>query len=166
MHIIRVVIVTVALSQVLHILPAQGRDLQSVARTSNVPRWALEAFDAQFRAQYAWYDRVNPFYQRGDFDGDGQADVALLIRHRATGKIGIAFVHRATRAVHIVGAGTPFGSGGDDFSWLGVWRVEDGRVLVELPRFRGEVLYVETPEAAGALIYWDGAKYQWVQRGE
>jgi hypothetical protein len=44
--------------------------------------------------------------------------------------------------------------------------VEDGRVLVEVLGFRGEVLYVETPEAAGALIYWDGAKYQWVQRGE
>ena len=135
-------------------------------RAWNVPRWATEALGTQFQAQYEWYDRVNPFYQRGDFDGDGQVDVALLIRQRATQKVGIVFVHRATGAVHIVGAGTPLGNGGDDFTWLGVWRVEDGHELREVPHFRGEVLYVEKPESAGGLIYWDGRQYQWVQRGD
>jgi hypothetical protein len=166
MHVIRAVITAAALAQLLRPLPAQGRDPLAVYRDWNVPRWALGALDAQFRAQYEWYDRVNPFYQRGDFDGDGQVDLALLIRHKTTRKVGIAFVHRASRAVHVVGAGTPLGNGGDDFGWLGVWRVDDGSALREVPGFRGEVLYVEKPESAGGLIYWDGTRYQWVQRGD
>ncbi|MGE5230171.1 MAG: hypothetical protein ACM3NS_00420 [Deltaproteobacteria bacterium] len=109
---------------------------------------------------------MNPFFQRGDFDGDGRPDLAFLVRQKATGKIGIAFVHRATLSVHVVGAGAALGSGGDDFRWLSVWRVEEGAVLLEVPDFRGEVLYLQTPEAAGALIYWDGTKYEWTPRGE
>ncbi len=166
MIIIRAVIALAALTQLPSFLPGQARDPLAPYRTSNLPRWALEVLGAQFQAQYQWYDRVNPFFQRGDFDGDGQSDIAILVRHRATGKVGIAFVHRATRAVHVVGAGTPLGNGGDDFTWLGVWHVEDAGTLKEVPGFRGEVLYVEKPESAGGLIYWDGTRYQWVQRGD
>lgn len=146
--------------------PFEAQAQAADALTLNVPHWALEVLDASFWTQYAWSGRVNPFFQRGDFDGDGQPDLALLVRQKASGKIGIVFVHRATHAVHVVGAGTPFGSGGDDFQWLKVWSVEEGTVLVEVPGHRGEVLYVETPEAAGAVIYWDGTQYQWTQRGE
>ena len=147
-------------------LSAQSIDPLATYRDWNVPRWALEALGGQFRAQYEWYDLVNPFYQRGDFDGDRQVDLALIIRHRPTGKVGIAVVHRATRVVHIVGAGTPLGNGGDNFTWLGAWRVEDGLALNEIQDFRAEVLQVEKPESAGGLIYWDGKKHQWVQRGD
>ena len=83
-----------------------------------------------------------------------------------SGKVGIGFIHRTTKAVHVVGAGIPFGNGGDDFTWLGVWRVEDGLALMEVQDFRAEVLYVEKPESASGLIYWDGKRYQWVQRGD
>src|SRR2546430_5566459 len=33
-----------------------------------------------------------------------------------------AIIHAADSSVHIIGAGTPFGNGGDDFRW--VWRTE------------------------------------------
>lgn len=163
---IRVAMATAFLTQLPHALAAQGRDPLTVSGEWNVPRWVLGSLSPQFRAHFELYDRMNPFFQRGDFDGDGQTDIALLIRQRATGKIGIAFVHRGTHTIQIVGAGTRLGNGGDDFSWLEIWRVEDGRVLREIPGFRGEVLYVEKPEAAGGLIYWDGSHYQWVQRGD
>jgi hypothetical protein len=166
MHIVPALIVIIALTQVPTTLQAQSRDPLAEYRDWNVPSWVLEALGAQFRTQYEWYDFVNPFYQGGDFDGDGRADLALLIRHKATGRVGIAFVHRTTRAVHIVGAGTPLGNGGDNFTWLGAWHVEDGSELKEVPGFRAEVLYVEKPESASGLIYWDGCKYQWVQRGD
>src|SRR5438552_4607757 len=143
MRAIRALIAIVVITQLPASLPGQAGDAFSAYRVRNVPPWALKALGAQFQTQYEWYDRVNPFYQRGDFDGDGQTDVALLIRHKVTRKVGIAFVHRATGVVHIVGAGTPLGNGVDDFTWLGVWRVEGGRALREVPGFRGEVLYVE-----------------------
>src|SRR5881396_2810676 len=136
MRAIRALIAIVVITQLPASLPGQAGDAFSAYRVRNVPPWALKALGAQFQAQYQWYDRVNPFYQRGDFDGDGQVDVAVLVRHKVTGKVGIAFVHRGTRAVHVVGAGTPLGNGGDDFTWLGVWHVEDPSALREVPGFR------------------------------
>jgi hypothetical protein len=70
-------------------------------------------------------------------------------------------------AAHLLGAGTEIGNGGDDFGWLGVWRVEapprfknDG---VPIPRYLGEVLYVEKPESASGWIGWNGRAYVWYQ---
>ena len=140
---------------------------QTVYKTSSLPNWAGETLRAPaFSDKYDLHYGLNPYYLRGDFDGDGAADVAVLIRQRATQKTGIAFVHSASRRLHIVGAGSGLGNGGDDFSWLGAWRVESGAALKEVPRFRAEVLFVEKPEAAGALLYWNGKRYQWVQRGD
>jgi hypothetical protein len=166
MRVFRTLIAVAALTQLPSSSLGQARDPLAVYRVRNVPPWALEALGAQFQTQYEWYDRVNPFYQRGDFDGDGQTDVALLIRHKITRKVGIVFVHKATRAVHIVGAGTALGNGGDDFAWLGAWHVEEGPPLERISGFHGEVLYVEKPESAGGLIYWDGHNYQWIQWGD
>jgi hypothetical protein len=36
---------------------------------------------------------VNPFYLRGDFNDDGEVDVAVLVKQRSTGKVGIAIIH-------------------------------------------------------------------------
>src|SRR5256885_5598135 len=166
MRIMRAVLTIAVITQLPSSLLGQARDALAAYRVRNVPPWALKALGAQFQAQYEWYDRVNPFYQRGDFDGDGRADVAILIRHKGTRKVGIAFVHQATGAVHIVGAGTLLGNGGDDFAWLGAWRLEEGPALTRIPGLHGEVLYVEKPESAGGAhllggqtrprVHWGG----------
>ena len=51
----------------------------------------------------------------GDLNGDGEVDVAVLVKERETGKIGIAIVHGPSRRVTILGAGVGIGNGGDDF---------------------------------------------------
>src|SRR5947208_16834787 len=122
MLVIRAAITLAVLAHLPSGAAAQVRDPLAAYRGSNLPRWALEVLGAQFQAQYQWYDRVNPFYQRGDFDGDGQVDVAVLVRHKVTGKVGIAFVHRGTRAVHVVGAA----QGGPRVSRRGSLRGETG----------------------------------------
>jgi hypothetical protein len=61
---------------------------------------------------------VNPFYLRGDFDGDGKIDLAVLVDQRSTGKSGIAIIHGVRSKVTILGAGVGIGSGGDDFEWM------------------------------------------------
>jgi hypothetical protein len=115
---------------------------------------------------------LNPFYQRGDFDGDGRADYAVLVQQPSSGKRGIALVHRRNQSVHVVGAGNAMGNGGDDFSWMGAWRVFD-RGPVERgvgegapPRLRGDALLVEKTESASAIIWWDGGRYRWYQQGD
>jgi hypothetical protein len=115
---------------------------------------------------------MNPFYLRGDFNGDGKIDVAVLVKQRSTGKSGIAIVHGGTSKVTILGAGTDIGNGGDDFEWMDTWqiysktRVASGGDGKNVPHLRGDALLVGKSEAASALIYWNGRRYVWLQQGD
>jgi hypothetical protein len=115
--------------------------------------------------------RVNPFYLRGDFIGDGKADIAVLVKQRSTGKLGIAIINGATDKVTIVGAGNAIGNGGDDFEWMDTWQVySKGRAIHDaegsVPHLRGDALLVGKSEAASALIYWNGKRCVWFQQGD
>ena len=101
---------------------------------------------------------MKPFFHVGDFNGDGESDVALLIKEKTTGKVGIAILEAKTKEFKIFGAGKSFGNGGDDFDWMDAWSI----------RHSGKVdrLYVAKSEAASAVIYWDGSKYKWQQEGD
>jgi len=112
---------------------------------------------------------ANPFYLRGNFDGTGPLDLAVLVVEKATKKRGVLVVHRPTMNAYLVGAGTAVGNGGDDFTWLGYWRVEAPPRSPSIaggpsiPRFVSEVLYVVKPESASAWIGWNGRQYLWYQ---
>lgn len=112
--------------------------------------------------------RVKPFYQRGDFNGDGKIDMAVLVKQRSSGKLGIAIIHGVTNKITILGAGTAIGNGGDDFDWMDSWesyskdRVASGSV----PKLHGDALLVSKSEAASGLIYWNGKRYVWLQQGD
>jgi hypothetical protein len=116
--------------------------------------------------------RINPFYLRGDFNGDGKIDVAVLVKQRSTGKLGIAIVHGATDKVTLLGAGTAIGNGGDDFEWMDTWQVYSKSFVNKQPveksgqHLRGDALLVSKREAASALIYWNGKNYVWLQQGD
>ena len=116
--------------------------------------------------------RLNPFYLRGDFNGDGKIDVAVLVKRRSTGKIGIAIIDGVTSKVTILGAGTAIGNGGDDFDWMDTWqiysktRVASRDDVTNVPHLRGDALLVGRSEAASALIYWNGKRYAWLQQGD
>jgi hypothetical protein len=72
----------------------------------------------------------------------------------------------------ILGAGSPLGSHGDDFSWMDVWSVysrgtvERGAVEEAPPRLRGDALLVEKSESASAILYWNGKTFRWYQQGD
>jgi len=121
--------------------------------------------------EYELSFRVNPFYLRGDFIGDGKADIAVLVKQRSTGKLGIAIINGATDKVTVVGAGNAIGNGGDDFEWMDTWQVySKARAIHEadrsVPHLRGDALLVGKSEAASALIYWNGKRYVWLQQGD
>lgn len=112
---------------------------------------------------------MNPFYLRGDFNGDGKIDVAVLVKQRSTGKVGIAIINGASDKIIILGAGTAIGNGGDDFEWMDSWeiyskdRMANGTSVTKL---RGDAVLVRKSEAASALIYWNGKRYVWLQEGD
>ena len=124
------------------------------------------------RKKYELSFRMNPSYLEGDFNGDGKMDVAVLVKERPTGKIGIAIVHGAAGKVTILGAGIGIGNGGDDFEWMDSWKVYSKTAAAHsaaetsVPNLRGDALLVEKSEAASALIYWNGKKYVWSQQGD
>ena len=113
---------------------------------------------------------MNPFYLRGDFNGDGKPDIAVLVGNKRSSKFGIAICHGGKNEVFLVGAGTDFGNGGDDFSWIDVWQVYPKPPAAASARAQakltGEGVLVEKSESGGGLIYWDGKSYKWQQHGD
>jgi hypothetical protein len=133
----------------------------------SLPKIARSALGAaENRERYDLFLDLNPYYQRGRFDGDSISDVAVQIIEKASGKRGIMIIHGGDSSVRVLGAGTAFGNGGDDFSWLWVWRVESHELRRDVNPLGIEMLYVEKPESAGGVIWWDGSQYVWTQHGD
>jgi hypothetical protein len=143
---------------------------QPLPLESQLPAWATKPWAAASAAsRVELFAAVNPFYQRGDFDGDGRADLAILVRDRASGKIGILVLHRSGRPA-LLGAGRNFGNGGDDFAWIDQWSVDDGGKDVRRndpsPRRAPDALWVAKEGSASALIRYRNGKYVWQQQGD
>jgi hypothetical protein len=144
--------------------PAHPHDIPEMIEKAIVQGPLAKDYDVSFR--------VNPFYLRGDFDGDRKIDVAVLVKQRSTGKLGIAVIHSGKDKVIILGAGISIGNGGDDFEWMDSWqvypkdRVVPGAGEAIVPRPHGEALLVGKSEAASALIYWNAKRYVWFQQGD
>ena len=142
----------------------QPHDIPEVIERAIANSSLVQKYDLSFR--------VKPFYFRGDFDGDGKIDVAVLVKQRSTGKVGIAIIDGATNNVTILGAGVSIGNGGDDFEWMDSWQVyakERARHAAGetgVPHLRGDALLVSKSEAGSALIYWNRKRYVWLQQGD
>ncbi|HEX4697293.1 MAG TPA: hypothetical protein VH254_06435 [Candidatus Udaeobacter sp.] len=139
----------------------------------DIPQWVVQLFSAKkLDTKYDFAFALNPSYLSADFNGDGKIDVAVLVKQRATGKLGIAVIHAVVNNVVILGAGTPIGNGGDDFAWMDSWQVYSKKRAADRegemsgPRLRGDALLVSKSEAASALIYWNGKRYVWLQQGD
>lgn len=108
--------------------------------------------------------RMNPFYLRGDFDGDGRPDFAVLVRNDVSGKQGFTFC-LSTRPKNpiLVGAGTAVAMEGgravDHFPLIDVWGV------AVLRGSRREALYLEKAEAGSGYFSWNGRGIVWTQLG-
>jgi hypothetical protein len=133
----------------------------------NIPQWAAPTVrNILTQRGLGLFLEVNPFYLQGDFDGDGELDVAIQVKGGAGHKRGVLIIHHHTLSAFVLGAGQRFGNGGDDFSWLWQWSVNDKAALAE-PRARGRhVLYVGKGDSAGGMIWWDGVRYRWTQWGD
>lgn len=139
----------------------------------NVPTWVHRAFGEQgLKDKYAFSFELNPCYLRGDFSGDGEPDIAILVKEISSGKLGAVVLHFGSKDLFVLGAGESIGNGGDDFKWMTNWtvkrkgKVNQGMDSPPPPQLIGEALHVEKAESASAIIYWDGSKYTWYQQGD
>ncbi len=154
-----------------HVAFAQGR--QNPPQSTNVPESVTRLFKTTgLDRQYEFSSHLKPSYLSGDFDGDGKPDIAILVKQKNSGKIGIAVCHSSTNKVLFIGAGTEVGNGGDNFDWMDIWNVTPkataarkvGKTTAAL--LKGDALHVEKSESASALIYWSGRRYVWRQQGD
>jgi hypothetical protein len=157
----------------LAVAARQDRQVDDQTRDSLIYiRWNLPPLAhavlrrASYAQRYDLYIGLNPYYQRGLFDHDSIPDLAVRIIEKSTGKIGILIIHARDSSAHILGAGIPFGNGGDDFRWASIWRVEPRSARPDIATVGGELLYVEKPESAGGMIWWNGTTYVWTQHGD
>ena len=139
----------------------------------NCPSWVIDLVEEKnFDKKYKFISRMNPFYLRGDFNGDQKPDIAIFIEEIATKKQGIAIFHYGFKSIHIAGAGNKIRVGGDDFSWMDIWNVlrkgpiERGVEEGAPPTLKGEALYVGKSESSSAIIFWTGKKYEWYHQGD
>jgi hypothetical protein len=117
---------------------------------------------------------VNPFYLRGDFDGDHTPDYAVSVRGPRSKTSGILFcMAKGTRL--LIGADQPktasFLREARDNFMAPNWEVLSKSDQAELSRFTSKVPH-PMPKAAGdavgliwedgiAVIYWDGKRFRW-----
>jgi hypothetical protein len=150
--------------------PASSRTPSATAPPNEIPESVTRAIaNGSLAKEYEVSLQVSPFFLRGDFNGDGKIDVAVLVKQRSTGKRGIAVIHGGTDKVTILGAGTIIGNGGDDLDWMDNWQVKSKSETTNRtsgPKLRGDALFVSKSEAASALIYWKGKRYVWSQQGD
>jgi hypothetical protein len=147
-----------------------GEDHREGVQRQNVPTWVVQLFSAKkLDGQSDFVFTLNPFHLRGDFNGDDKPDVAILVRNKESGKLGIAICHGGKNEIFLVGAGTAIGNCGDDFSWMDVWQIHpkpSGEKGCAPAKLIGEALQVEKSESGGGLICWDGKKYVRQQQGD
>lgn len=135
-------------------------------------RASLPAWSANRIAQMERQKRLSvsgdssPRYLEADLDGDRRVDLAVPVRSKRSGKTGIAILMRNRDGAIVLGAGSDFGNGGDDFSWMDEWSVHSISGHEGRPKLRGDALLVAKREAASALVYWDGKSFRWYQLGD
>ena len=138
---------------------------------ADIPESVIKVFKSSgLDRLYAFSSHLKPSYLSGDFDGDGKPDVAVLVKQKKSGKIGIAVCHSSNDKVLLIGAGTEVGNGGDNFDWMDTWsvtpRAAAKRKVGRAALLKGDALHVEKSESASALIYWNGRRYVWYQVGD
>lgn len=139
-----------------------GAGQQPPVDLENVPLSVLKCLEVT-RDTLDVNRRINPFYLRGDFNGDGRQDFVVWVQDRNSKKEGFAFCFSGGAKPQLVGAGNPIalegGILGDDFSELDNWGVAEG--WSTKPKRDG--VYVAKAEAGSAVLIWNGRKIVWQQ---
>ncbi len=153
----------------------EDKEYKTFVFESNLPdEIAVFYQQDKIKSIYSLWTDLNPFYLRGDFDGDKKQDYAISITDKQTDKKGILIYHTGTKTHYIIGAGNPLsnGNGGDDYSWMDAWIVYVEKDVVpgvgetEKITLKGEAILASKLESASGLIYWTGKEYKWYQQGD
>lgn len=140
---------------------------QATVSEYNVPK-SVDKCIKSIGATYNISGRINPFYLRGDFDGDGKPDYVVLIKSK--NQNGVAICRSGSQVAVVLGAGIEFHKMKD--LRFDAWQVyskspvEQGVGEGRPPRLLGEAILLTWEDSASALIYWNGRRFGWYQQGD
>jgi len=158
-------IFVVLLIWLVPVLSAQQQDSVS---EYNVPSEVSNCMKA-LGSDYIISGKINPFYLRGDFTGDGKPDFAVLVRNGD--QQGIMVCRGPGLKPTLLGAGTAFHAMKNlNFN---AWQVHPKTRPVERgveegkpPALLGDAILIEWEESASAILYWNGKRFIWYQQGD
>jgi hypothetical protein len=117
--------------------------------------------------------QVNPFYLRGDFDGDSRPDYAIAVKGLKSGKMRV-LVCTAAKGTFVLGreeSGQAFSSMPADNFFAPNWMVYTRAEVRELTSYtsnvpapilglRGEAIAMVWEDGI-SMIHWDGQRFRW-----
>ena len=120
-----------------------------------------------------------PTFFIDDFSGDGITDKAFFVNNKLQNKKGVLFLFGEKDMSYLIGAGSDFYSGGDDFKWADKWEVFVDTITYETTFYKnGDVkgskeIILEHPairireeEGSGGLIYFKDDKFIYIHQGD
>ena len=138
-------------------------EYERFARQSNLPSegWALVNASKVRNSHTVDVCHLNPFYLRGDFDGDTKPDFLLRLNRKESGESGLAAFLASGDVVWLVR---------DEklrFPTPSAWYVQGAgkpihQSLYEAappPSPKGEVIVLSKLEASTSLVYWNGERF-------
>ena len=150
------------------LLASAGGFQESEVSLFNVPT-PIEKCMEPISAQYHVSGRINPFYLRGDFDGDGRLDHAVLVTGQSDDR-SIVVCRAASRAPEIIAdKSLPVNMAGRAFdAWMVFPKAPVGRGVETgpPPKLLGDALLIMWSESASGLLYWNGQKFRWYHQGD
>lgn len=129
-------------------------------------------YDSGFLEKYDLNSKINPFYLRGDFNGDNSMDYAILVVDKSSNKTGIAVVFKPG-TYELIGAGKSLKNRQmDDFWWMDAWTVYTDRAVdigvgeTEQLNLDSDAILAIKTESSSGIIYWNGTEFLWYQQGD
>jgi len=129
-------------------------------------------------SKYPLNRTLNPYYLRGDFNGDGDNDVAFWVTEKSSSKAGLVIIHSTLDTLYLFGAGKPAILANEDKFDVGDWMTwyvrqkgstdtpyntvpEAGATEDQIFHFERETveLIIEIGRLGYALYYVDGKYY-------
>lgn len=158
-------------------LNAQHLEFESFSLEENIPTWC-RSVELKDNINVNVIGTINPFYLEADYNGDSVKDIAIIVKEKSSKKRGILIIHGATYSTYLIGAGNKFGSGGDDYYWMDVWKLykksiahktifsESFDIIGSEPvKLNHIAIEIASSEGSSNLIVWDGNQYVWIHTG-
>lgn len=148
------------------------------------PKWASDYYQEHLSHLFDVYKIERSSFFEADFNGDGSTDIAIPVLNKASRKKGVVVIHSKTLQHFILGAGSRFGNGGDNFTWLTKVSIYNKPTASETKydKETGDILGGKTIKLnrpglflqnfedggflSGGIAYWNGKNYTWIQQGE